>query len=178
MSKRNVILYIAASLDGYIAAPDDDLSFLEAMALEGEDYGYQAFVESIDTVILGRRTFMWVKNQTGAFPHLDKDTYVISRKIGGSEDGVTYWPGSIRELVDELQSKPGGNIYCDGGAAVVNEMLRTGCIDEIILSVVPVLLGAGIRLFHEGIPTANLALLSSQSFTSGLVQLRYRVIRP
>jgi len=178
MSKRNVILYIAASLDGCIAGPDDDLSFLEAMQLEGEDYGYQAFVESIDTVILGRRTFMWVKNKTGTFPHLDKDTYVITRKQCGSEDGVTYWPGSIRKLVDELQSKPGGNIYCDGGAAVVNEMLRTGCIDEIILSVVPVILGDGIRLFHEGIPASSLVLLSSQSFASGLVQMHYRVLRP
>ncbi|MEQ9188668.1 MAG: dihydrofolate reductase family protein [Cryomorphaceae bacterium] len=174
MSQRNVILYIAMSVDGYIAGPDDDLSFLESVKVENEDYGYAAFVEGVDTVILGRRTFMWVKAQTGEFPHRDKETYVITRKQSGSEHGITFWPGSILELVSELKAKPGKNIYCDGGAAVANEMLRKNCIDELILSIVPVTLGAGIKLFHDGIPASQLTLVSSRSYDSGLVQLHYQ----
>lgn len=175
MLERKVILYISSSLDGYIAKPDDDLSFLNAMHREGEDYGYNSFISEVDTVILGRRTYLWVKDKTGDFPHLDKDVYVVTRKKSGKEGRVTYWPGSLRDLVDELKSKPGGTIFCDGGAAVANEMLRKGCLDEIVLSIVPVILGDGIRLFHDGIPEKQLVLINSKSFESGLVQLHYHV---
>jgi dihydrofolate reductase len=174
---RKVILYIASSLDGYIAKPDDDLSFLEVIHREGEDYGYADFMQAIDTVILGRRTYMWVKQQTGNFPHVDKTTYVVTRKTKGSDGNVHYWPGSLRELVDQLKSESGGDILCDGGAAVVNEMIRKDCIDEIVLSLIPVIVGDGIRLFHEGIPEAQLELIGSKQFDSGLVQLHYKVRR-
>jgi dihydrofolate reductase len=177
MNERKVVLYISCSLDGFISKPEDDLSFLNAMQVEGEDYGYHAFVEHVDTVILGRRTFMWVKQESGSFPHEDKEVYVVTRKKSGTEGNVTYWPGSLRDLVDDLKKKPGGTIYCDGGAAVVNEMLRKGCIDEMIISVVPILLGDGLRLFHRRIPEQELTLISSTSFSSGLVQLHYSTRR-
>jgi dihydrofolate reductase len=175
MSNRKVVLYIASSLDGYIAKPDDDLSFLNAIQREGEDYGYGNFYQEVDTVILGRRTYMWVKAQIDAFPHLDKEVYVVTRKHKADEGKVHYWPGSLKALVDDLKQQEGGTIFCDGGAAVANEMLRKHCIDEIILSIVPVILGDGIRLFHEGIPEVGLQLLSSKGFPSGLVQVHYKI---
>lgn len=175
MEPRKVVLYISCSLDGFIAKPDDDLSFLDPMHMEGEDYGYHDFVKDVDTVILGRRTFMWVKSVTGEFPHTDKETYVVTRKKSETEGNVTYWPGCLRDLVNELKAKPGGKIYCDGGAAVANEMFRTDSLDEIILSVIPIVLGQGIRLFHEGIPERTLTLINSTSFSTGLVQLHYSV---
>ena len=175
MKKRKVVLYIASSLDGVIAKPDDDLSFLDNLQHGEEDYGYHDLMKDVDTVILGRRTFMWVKEKTGEYPHQDKEVFVVTRRKSGSENNVTYWPGSLRDLVDQLQAKEGGTIYCDGGAAVVNEMLRKDCLDEIILSVAPVILGEGIRLFHDSIPERKLKLIESKSYPSGIVQLTYEV---
>lgn len=79
MSERKVILYIATSLDGYIAKPNDDLSFLSVVQRDGEDYGYVDFIKSVDTVILGRKTYDWVMTQVPEFPHADKNSYVITR---------------------------------------------------------------------------------------------------
>ncbi|MEI7504924.1 MAG: dihydrofolate reductase, partial [Paludibacter sp.] len=74
ISNRKVILYIAMSLDGYIAKPNDDLSFLSMVQQEGEDYGYTDFVNTVDTVIMGRKTYDWVMTQVPEFPHNDKAT--------------------------------------------------------------------------------------------------------
>jgi dihydrofolate reductase len=78
---RKLLIYIATSLDGYIAATGDDLSFLSVVQKEGEDYGYHDFIKTVDTVILGRRTYDWVTSQVD-FPHADKETYVITRPSG------------------------------------------------------------------------------------------------
>ena len=76
---RKLILYISCSLDGYIAKPNDDLSFLQSVQMSGEDYGYYDFVKTVDTVIVGRRTYDWVVGQGYAFPHADKESYIITR---------------------------------------------------------------------------------------------------
>lgn len=77
---RKLILYIASSLDGYIAQPGDRLDFLDLVQVEGEDYGYTAFNETVDAVILGKRTYDWVMNQVSEFPHQGKETYVLTRQ--------------------------------------------------------------------------------------------------
>lgn len=175
-SKRKVILYIAMSLDGYIAKPNDDLSFLDMVQKEGEDYGYFDFVKSVDTVILGRKTYDWVMKQVPEFPHADKTTFVISKNKKPSLGNLNYYNGSLQELITTLKSQSGKNIFCDGGAQVVNSLLKEKLIDELIISVIPVLLGNGIRLFEDGRPEQNLKLISSKSFEKGLVQLHYTTI--
>ncbi|TAF68076.1 MAG: dihydrofolate reductase, partial [Cytophagales bacterium] len=80
MNPRKLILYISCSLDGYIAQPNDDLSFLSIVQKEGEDYGYNDFVASIDIVIVGRKTYDWVIGQGYEFPHADKTSYIITRQ--------------------------------------------------------------------------------------------------
>lgn len=172
---RKLILYISCSLDGYIAGPNDDLSFLNPMQVEGEDYGYQAFVDSVDTVIVGRRTYDWVLGQGYDFPHADKNCYVLTAQARPQEGNLQFYQGDLQALVQRLKTEPGKHIFCDGGAQVVHQLLAARLIDEIILSVVPVLLGAGTRLFNEDRPPQLLELLSSQSYESGLVQLHYRV---
>ncbi|MBI1185292.1 dihydrofolate reductase [bacterium] len=174
---RKVIVYIASSLDGYIAAPNDDLSFLDAVQVEGEDYGYAAFYSSIDTVIIGRKTYDWVRAQLGFNPHKDKKTYVITNDSSKTSDEVTYYSGDLNHLITKLKSSEGLAIYCDGGAQLVNSLLIGGHIDEIIMSVIPVVLGDGIRLFHEKLPKAQLRLLHSKSYETGLVQLHYQVLK-
>ncbi|HRY97744.1 MAG TPA: hypothetical protein P5550_01675 [Bacteroidales bacterium] len=75
---RKLLLYIAVSCDGYIDAPGDDLSFLDRVNRPGEDYGYARFIEGVDFVLMGRRTYDWVMGQVATFPHADKETYSIS----------------------------------------------------------------------------------------------------
>jgi dihydrofolate reductase len=170
---RKVILYIASSLDGYIAGENDDLSFLAAVHKEGEDYGYHAFIESVDTVILGRKTYQWVMGQVATFPHADKTSYILTRTPRPSIGTTHFYTGDPGELIRNLKSEPGAHIFCDGGAEVVHTLMKENLIDEIILSVIPVLLGKGIQLFKDGRPELPLRLLSCKQFDTGLVQLHY-----
>jgi dihydrofolate reductase len=174
---RSVCVYIAASLDGYIAAPGDDLSFLSRVEQEGEDYGYAAFTETVDTVIIGRKTYDWVMNQVSQFPHADKEAYVITRAERPPVGNTRFYTGDIKELVQGLKGKEGKNIFVDGGAEVVNSLLKEGLVDELIISIIPVLLGAGTRLFQEGFPQQGVRLREARTFEKGLVQLSYQVMR-
>lgn len=173
MNQKKLILYIAMSLDGYIAAPGDDLSFLAKVQQEGEDYGYGAFIQSVDTVIIGRRTYEWVMNQVDIFPHAEKTCYVITSESRPPMGNIHFYSGNLGELADELKSQGGGNIFCDGGAQVVHQLLMAGKFDALIISVIPVLLGDGIPLFQPGRPVQNLTLAEAKNYPSGLVQLHY-----
>ena len=102
MSK--VSLYIAMSLDGIIAKPEDDLSFLDKMHIEGEDYGYNDFEKSMDVIIMGKKTYDWVCRVVGHFPHKQK-TYVITRTPKESVDNVEFYTGDISILVNEIEKK-------------------------------------------------------------------------
>ncbi|HEY6902518.1 MAG TPA: dihydrofolate reductase family protein [Puia sp.] len=173
-NKRKVILYIASSLDGYIARPNDDLSFLSIVQKEGEDYGYAEFMKTIDTVILGRKTYDWVTKEVGFFPHADKPTYVLTRTPRPAIGQTIFYTGGLSELIKKLKSESGKNIFCDGGAEVVNELLKQDLIDELVISLIPILLGEGTRLFKDGRPEQKLRLISATSFDTGLAQLHYR----
>jgi dihydrofolate reductase len=170
---RKLILYIATSLDGYIAMPNDDLSFLSVVEKPGEDYGYKDFIATVDTIIMGRKTYDWVMKQVNTFPHANKETYIITRTEKPAHGNLQFYTGSLPELVTTLKLKSGKHIFCDGGAEVVNELLRHQLVDEIILSIVPYLTGKGIRLFQELRPEQQMKLVEVKSFDTGLVQLHY-----
>jgi dihydrofolate reductase len=174
MNRRKLILYIACSLDGYIAGPNDDLSFLDCVQIEGEDYGYSDFITTVDTIIVGRKTYDWVIKRVKEFPHEDKDVIVLTRTARDREGNITFYNGDLKELVTKLKVTNGKNIFCDGGAEIVNEFLKEKLFDELIISVIPVILGDGIRLFLEGIPEQGLELISVKSFDAGLAQLHYK----
>lgn len=177
MQSRKLVLYISCSLDGYIAQANDDLSFLSIVQKEGEDYGYNDFVATVDTVILGRKTYDWVIGQGYAFPHTDKETYIITRQSKANENNLHFYNGDLKTLVQTLKQKEGKNIFCDGGAEVIYQLLLEKLFDEIIISVVPILVGGGTKLFKEGYPLQNLSLINSKHFDTGLVQLHYEIIR-
>ena len=173
---RKLSLFIATSFDGYIAKPNDDLSFLRLVEKEGEDYGYAEFTANIDTIILGRKTYDYVLKEIGP-SHYDNEkrkVYVVTRTNKPSVGRITYYSGNLTELVQQLKLEKGKNIYCDGGSEIVNALLRSDLIDEMIISVIPVLLGNGTRLFHDNRPEQELELVGSKSFESGLIQLHYR----
>ncbi|MBT1705429.1 dihydrofolate reductase family protein [Chryseosolibacter indicus] len=173
---RNLSLFIAASLDGYIAKPNDDLSFLKLVEKEGEDYGYLQFTQTIDTLIVGRKTYDYVLKEIGS-SHYDnglRDVYVIARTARPKVGRTTFYTGDIAELVKRLKSEKGKNIYCDGGSEVINELLKHDLVDEFIISVIPVLLGNGTRLFRDGRPEQTLEFVTTKIFDTGLTQLHYK----
>ncbi|MHA4845377.1 dihydrofolate reductase family protein [Flavitalea antarctica] len=169
---RKIILYIAMSLDGYIAGKDDNIDFLSSVDVPGEDYGYLSFQKDIDTLIWGRRTYDKLLSFGIEFPHKDKKCYVFSRSRTGSDENVTYF-GDLDGLIKELHKQEGKNIYCDGGGELVFELLQRSLIDTLIVSVIPYLVGDGIRLFRDGRPSQALEFKKCVTYPSGLVQLWY-----
>ncbi len=173
---RKLSLFIATSLDGYIAKPNDDLSFLKLVEKDGEDYGYAEFTANIDTIIIGRKTYDWVQREIGTshYDNGERNVYVITRTERKGVGKTTFYTGNITNLVQQLKSETGKNIYCDGGAEIINELLKSDLIDEFIISIVPVLVGNGTRLFKDGRPEQNLELVNSKTFDTGLTQLHYK----
>lgn len=173
MIDRKLILYIAASLDGYIAKPDGDIGWLSSVEAPPEDYGYADFVKTVDTIIIGRKTYEKVLSFGVPWPHKGRKCYVISGTKTGKDENVEFFNGDIADLVAVIRRTQGLNIYCDGGAEVVNELVQRDLIDRYVISIIPVLLGDGIALFKPGRPEQKLALVHSTAFPSGLVQLHY-----
>ena len=173
---RKLSLFIASSLDGYIAKPDDDLSFLKLVEKEDEDYGYAKFTSTIDTIIIGRKTFDYVFKEIGPshYDNGERDVYVITRTERPDLGRIKFYTGDLTDLVNKLKSQNGKNIYCDGGAEVINELLKNDLIDELIISVVPILLGNGTKLFKDGRPEQSLEFVTLKVFETGLIQVHYK----
>lgn len=173
---RKLIIFIATSLDGYIAKPNDDLSFLKIVEKEGEDYGYAEFIATIDTIIIGRKTYDYVlKNVCSThYDNGERNVFVITRTERPRVGRTTFYTGNLSELIQRLKSETGKNIYCDGGAEIINELLKNDLIDEFIISIIPIFIGNGTRLFKDNMPEQELEFISAKSFETGLTQLHYR----
>lgn len=172
---RRVILYIAASLDGYIARRDDGLDWLP-LPTEQEDYGYAALLAGVDTVVMGRKTYD-VTRSLGAWPYPAQRTVVFSRRLtGAAEPGVEFSSRQPAELVGELRRTAGRAIWLVGGGEIVRDCLEGGAVDEIILTTIPVLLGDGLPLFLPRPGGCKLARRAIRSYPDGLVQSHYDVL--
>lgn len=173
-------VYIATSLDGFIARPNGDLDWLPGIgdADTGEDYGYQAFMDSVDVLVMGRNTYAIVR-AFDPWPYGDKRVVVLSRSLTEidpkSPSTVELRASSPVELVDELQAAGMQHAYIDGGK-VIQSFLNAGLIDEMIITRIPVLIGTGIPLFGPLEQDVKLQHVETRSYASGLVQSTYRVI--
>jgi len=177
--RRNVIVHIATSADGYIARPDGDLEWLTSRPAPAGFYGMTAFMRSIDTKLLGRKTYeeslrMGAKFDSGA------RTIVFSRHAPPADapSSVEFVSGAIGPFVSRLREQPGKDIWLMGGGELIASFLDEQAIDEFVISVAPVFIGDGIPLIarrHRHVP---LDLHSVERFEDGLVQLRYRVHTP
>ncbi len=176
MMSSKVILYIAMSLDGCIATEDGGIDWLSMVDMPGEDYGYSDFIHSVGTVIMGRKTYEKVLSLGAGYLHKDKTNYILSNERTGNDEIVTFYSGSLEELILKEKQKENGHIFIDGGASVVHALLSQHLIEECVISIIPVILGGGIRLFQDGLPETKLKLVSSETFPSGLVQLQYQCV--
>jgi dihydrofolate reductase len=168
-----VIYYVAASLDGYIAPLDGGLSWLAPFESSGEDYGYADFYRSIDAVLVGSQTFKQIA-EFPQWPYSDKPCWVFSRQpLPISLPHVFVTDQSPCEVVAALDRRGCQRAWLVGGGQLAGSFRAQDLITEYIVSVIPVVLGAGVPLFGSPAPAERLCLVASKVYPLGLVQLHY-----
>ena len=168
-----VVYYVAASLDGCIATPDGGVGWLAPFEGTGEDYGYAKFYASVDAVILGRKTYEQSLS-FGEWPYPGKRCWVFSRgRLEPSAPEVKAIAREPADVVAEIAALGLRRAWLVGGGVLAAAFRSQGLITEYVVSVVPVILGAGIPLFASGGSAESLKLAESRSYPNGLVQLRY-----
>lgn len=176
-----VAVFIAATLDGFIAADDGSIAFLDCVQAPGEDYGFQAFFHGIDTVVLGRNTWETVTG-FGEWPFVGKKVVVLTHRPLTAQHNEIVYAGALETLLVQLGRDGARRIYLDGGN-VIRQALAEGVVDEMTLSTIPVLLGRGRPLFGadagaSGWPGMLWRLTAIDAFPSGLVQCRWQRTPP
>ena len=170
-----ISVYIAASLDGFIARPDGSLDWLHAAARPDEDYGYEAFVAGVDAFAMGRGTYDHIA-QMDPLPFGGKPLFVFTHREPDARDGVTFWAVDPTTSIARWTELDYTRVYVDGGV-LIDAFLRAELVDELTVTIAPVLLGDGIPLFHAGIDQTAVELVGPEAFPSGMVQLRYTIPR-
>jgi dihydrofolate reductase len=168
-----VIYYVAVSLDGYIAPRDRGLSWLAPFESPEEDYGYADFYRSVAAVLMGSQTFRQAA-QFPQWPYPEKPCWVFSRQfLHTSLPHVFVTDQSPQEAVAELDRRGCQRAWLVGGGQLAGSFRVQGLITEYIITVIPVLLGAGVPLFGSPALAERLHLVASKIYPTGLVQLHY-----
>ena len=173
---RKVRLYIAVSIDGYIARNNGDLDWLtEYPNPKKTDYGYLEFVDTIDTVIVGGRTYDDILSMDVAWPYKGKESYIVTRRPRQTvaEDSVKMISEDIINTIIELKEKPGKDIWLVGGGELISLFLNNNLIDEMIITHIPVILGSGVSLFTDIRRESNWKAISNSIFDNGVTQTIY-----
>ncbi len=174
---RKVILFIATSLDGYIASENGNIDWLYGHDKQSNDMGtYEQFIKNVDTVILGYNTYSQIVTELSpdVWAYAGMQSYVLTHRenLQPASSEIEFCNKSAAELVRELKAKNGKDIFICGGAKVANDLHRENLIDIYDISIIPTILGGGIRLFESGIPAQRLKLTQS-STANGIQQLTY-----
>ncbi len=170
-----IIAYVAVSLDGYIAADDGTVSFLDDFG--SEEYDFHGFLDRIDALVMGATTYEQVLGF--GWPYGDLPCLVLtSRRLEEAEGAtVTFSDAATGAAIRSFADGVAGGLWIVGGGRVISDALREGVVDELELYVMPVALGSGIPLFAEPFE-AGLELVEAHGFTNGVVRLRYRPSHP
>ena len=190
------VYYCASSLDGYIAEPDDSIDWLtgyegafEHEAAEpnpmSDGGGYEGFYDGVRALVMGSATYEWILDHLdvaggGQWPYRGKPCWVLSsrelRLPAGEGVDVRVADASVGELFDEMAAAAGdGVLWVVGGGGVASQFADDGRLDEVHLTVVPVVLGAGKPLFERRLPSGSMQLTGTRAFENGMVELRYEI---
>ena len=181
--------YCAATLDGFIADPDDGIDWLTGYRppdpppdLKRDTSSYDEFYTGVGALIMGSATYEWVLENASAWPYADRPAWVLSSRELPQPDGdaeVRIANASVEELRDELAAAAGNrNLWIVGGGPVASQFAGAGLLDDVIVTLVPVVLGAGKPLFSESLPGGPMKLVEATPSPSGMVELRYELVRP
>ena len=149
---RNVILYIAVSLDGFIAETDGGIDFLTVEAEQPEeDNSYEELLQRIDTVVIGRTTYDQVVNELSPerYPYEDKQSYVLTHQVQPESPGLIFTSEQPERLIQRLKEEEGQDIWIVGGGQIISPLINHNLIDEYVITTIPTILGSGIPLFQS-----------------------------
>ncbi len=172
---RKINLFIAMSLDGYIADSKGNVDWLKGQGSEHENMDvYSEFVKNIDTVLMGWNTYHQITAELSPkeWVYHNLTAYVITHKERASSEKIRFVNTDPVDLVKRLKEEPGKNIWICGGASIIHPLINEDLIDCYYITVIPTLLGDGIRLFEKTGHEIKLRLLKTQSY-NGMTDLIY-----
>lgn len=172
-NRPKISVYIAVSIDGYIARSDGSLDWLDRVGGFDEDYGFNNLLSSIDALIIGRKTYEVATTVPDPYP--GKRVVVLSNSLETVRSGMELYCGDLAELVAKLDREGVQHIWVDGGVTI-SQFLSSKMVDTMTLSIIPVILGTGMPLFSVIGKEISCRLISAESYQSGLAQLRYEII--
>ncbi|NNF33758.1 MAG: dihydrofolate reductase [Saprospiraceae bacterium] len=169
---RKVILYIAASLDGYIADVNGGVEWLESIPNPDKtDYGYQSFYDNIEATIMGYGTFQQLIDWDIPFPYIGKDNYVVTRKSSPPvHPHVSFITEDHLENIKKIKQREGGNIWLIGGSQLNTFFLNNDLIDTIHIFTMPIILNDGFKIFSKPFSLKKLKLTSTERYTNGVIR--------
>lgn len=171
--KRRVKLFVACSLDNFIAGPEGEIDWL----FTDNDYGYHKFISRVDTILMGRKTYEKVMS-LGGWPYGERRTYVFShgQPDGKLPRGVSYTDRDPQHLIEELRAEESDDhIWLNGGGELSRQFIARGLVDDIVVAVHPILLGSGVPLFPDDASRTVLRLKKHRIYDNGMVHLSYRI---
>ncbi|WP_411965190.1 dihydrofolate reductase family protein [Haloferax sp. YSMS24] len=179
MSASRTTLYVATSVDGFIADADGGVEWLDEFENDAENddvaAAYERFFDTVDCLVMGATTYEQVRS-FGAWPYGDRPTFVFThRELPLATDAVELVDGDVESVATELEGEY-EHVWLVGGAQLAREFLREHRVDDIRLSVVPVLLGSGIPLFSADGETNELQHLETTTYETGIVELHYKIV--
>lgn len=170
------ILYIAQTIDGFIANDDGSLDWLTPFEESGEDYGYTAFLQRIDAVVMGAKTYHQVLGFDLGWPYQAMQSFVLTNQdIKPAYPDIELHSGNVEKLVDHIRKNAKKDLWLVGGADIIRQFQEANLIDEYILFTMPVLIGTGIPLFSNTTNMLNQSLQCtySKQYDSGVIQTNY-----
>jgi dihydrofolate reductase len=171
-----ISVFVGTSVDGFMARPNHELDFLPPDG--GEPHGYEEFIATVDTLLIGRKTFEVVLGFP-AWPYGQKRVVVLSSRpldVSRAPSGaVEHMSGDPAEVAARLKASGSRHVYVDGGETI-QSFLRAGLVEQLTVTRVPVLIGRGIPLFGNLLKDVRLRHLATQSYPSGLVKTEYQVL--
>lgn len=169
------VLYLAVSVDGYLADERGGVDWLVGDGSEPDAPGsYPAFLETVDAIVMGWTTYHQLVTELSPdhWPYEGRPCYVVTHRNEAPREGITFWRGALTDLVDQLKEVHRGNVWICGGASVAGQLLKAGRIDQLWLSIIPTVLGKGVRLFPELPQELPLKLVKTEHW-NGIVDLVY-----
>ncbi len=170
-----LVLYLAVSVGGYVADEQGGVDWLGGDGSEPENFGsYPAFYEKVEAIIMGWSTYHQIVTELSpdSWPYEDRPCHVVTHRNEPNREGIIFWNGSITELADKLKREYTGKVWICGGASVAGQLLKEGCVDQLWLSIIPTVLGKGVRLFPELSQERPLKLVRTERY-NGIVDLVY-----
>lgn len=176
MENSKVVLYLAVSLDGYIARSNGSVDWLFDVEGDGGDNGYAKFYGRIGALIMGRLTYEEMLKLSEEFPYKGKPCYVVARSEQPPSPNVTFTAEDLASLVPNVKAEANGDVWLVGGGQLAKAFLEKGLLDQIEMTVIPKILGEGIPLFPEGTASTRLKLVTAEPMGQ-MVTLVYDVLK-